>query len=300
MLGVDGGNSKTDVVVATTDGEPLSFVRGTGSNSHGPGGSAACIETIASLVELDAPAERAVLFLCGADLPHDMIELTQLAKVRGWARELTVDNDTFALLHAATDALDAVAVVCGAGINCVGRSGDRVVRYPALGWETGDWGGAEALGQEALYHANRAADGRGDATALVEVVESHFGKPALEVGADVHYRRMSRTRLGELAPAIVASDDRIAFALTRRLADEIARLVQRALRDLGIARAVVVLGGGMLAERGRLYDLVAEQLPVEPVLPTLPPVAGAVLAGLDAAAHDRFREAFAHWTPSDG
>jgi N-acetylglucosamine kinase-like BadF-type ATPase len=300
VVGVDGGNSKTDVVVATTDGEPVSFVRGGGSNSHGPGGAAACIELIASLVDLDQQAERAVLFLCGADLPHDVIELTQLARARNWAREVTVDNDTFALLHAATDAADAVAVICGAGINCVGRSGDRIVRYPALGWETGDWGGAEALGQEAVYHANRAVDGRGEPTALVELVELHFGKPVVEVGADLHYKRMPRTRLGELAPAVVASDDAVALELTQRLADEIVLLVERALRDLELGAADVVLGGGMLAAEGRLFRLVAEQLSGEPIVPTLPPVAGAVLAALDGAARVRFRAAFAGWTPHDG
>ena len=300
VLGVDGGNSKTDLVVATTDGEPVSYVRGGGSNSHGPGGSAACIDMIASLVDLDEPAERAVLFLCGADLPHDVIELTQLARARCWARDLTVDNDTFALLYAGTDAADAVAVICGAGINCVGRSGDRIVRYPALGWETGDWGGAEALGQEALYHANRAVDGRGEPTALVELVELHFGKPVVEVGADLHYKRLPRSRLGELAPAIVASDDAIALGLTQRLADEIVLLVERAFRDLALDGADVVLGGGMLAHSGRLYDLVAEQLTAEPIVSELPPVAGAVLAALHAGARARFREAFRGWAPSNG
>jgi len=300
VVGVDGGNSKTDVVVATTEGEPVSFVRGGGSNSHGPGGSAASIEVIASLIDLAEPAERAMLFLCGADLPHDVIELTQLARARGWARDVRVDNDTVALLYAGTDAADAIAVICGAGINCVGRSGDRIVRYPALGWETGDWGGAEMLGQEALYHANRAVDGRGEPTALVELVELHFGKPVVEVGADLHYKRMSRARLGELAPSVVASDDALALALTQRLADEIVLLVERALRDLELDAADVVLGGGMLVEQGRLYGLVAEQLPAAPVVPTLPPVAGAVLAALDAGAHTRFRAAFAGWTPRDG
>jgi N-acetylglucosamine kinase-like BadF-type ATPase len=300
VVGVDGGNSKTDVVVATTGGEPVSFVRGGGSNSHGPGGSAACIEVIASLVDLHEQADRAVLFLCGADLPHDVIELTQLARARRWARAVVVDNDTFALLHAGTDAADAVAVICGAGINCVGRGRDRIVRYPALGWESGDWGGAEALGQEALYHANRAVDGRGEPTSLVELVELHFGKPVVEVGADLHYRRMPRARLGELAPAVVASDDAIARALTQRLADEIVLLVDRALRDLGVDDADVVLGGGMLADRGRLYGLVAEQLPSEPIVSTLPPVAGAVLAALEPRVHARFRDAFTGWTPRDG
>jgi N-acetylglucosamine kinase-like BadF-type ATPase len=300
VLGVDGGNSKTDAVVATSGGEPLAYVRAPGSNAHARGLYQGAIEIVATAVErlpLQGVADRAVLFMCGADLPHDIRALSELVGRRRWAREALVDNDTFALLHAGSDRDDAVAVVCGSGINCVGRRGDRVARYPALGWETGDWGGAEALGQEALFHANRALDGRGEPTALVELVESHFGKPAAEVGADFHYKRLPRTRLGELAPAIVASEDAVARELTNRLADEIVLLVERALRDLELDDADVVLGGGMLESRGRLYELVAARLPGLPIVPELPPVAGAVLAALDAAAAARFRAAFRGWEP---
>jgi len=300
VLGVDGGNSKTDVVLASAEGEPLAYVRGPGSNAHARGLYAGAVDIVSATVDrlsLDAPADRAVLFMCGADLPADIEGLSEEVAARGWAAESHVDNDTFALLHAGTDRPDAVAVVCGSGINCIGRRGDRVARYPALGWETGDWGGAEALGQEALFHANRARDGRGRPTALLELVEAHFGLPVAEVGAELHYRRMPRARLGELAPAIVASDDPIAVEVTRRLADEIVLLVERALRDLSLAKADVVLGGGMLEGRGRLYELVAESLQVEPIVPELPPVAGAVLAALDADAARRFRTAFRGWEP---
>ncbi|HEY4411854.1 MAG TPA: BadF/BadG/BcrA/BcrD ATPase family protein [Gaiellaceae bacterium] len=297
VLGVDGGNSKTDVVVATTEGEPLSYVRGGGSNSHGRGGSAGCIDVVASLVDLEERAERAVLFLCGADLPHDIEELSALARSRDWARELTVDNDTFALLHAGTDRADAAAVICGAGINCVGRRADgRVARYPALGWETGDWGGGEGLARDALFLANRAADGRGEPTALVELFESHFGKPVVEIGIDVHYKRMRDSRLGELAAAIVDLGDPVAERLVQRLVDEIVLLVERALRDLELAEADIVLGGGMLT--GRLLELVSARVP-SPVVPDVPPVAGAVLAALDADARTRFRETFRGWKPRD-
>ncbi len=298
ILGVDGGNSKTDVVVATMEGEPLRWARGGGSNAHGKGWYAGCIDVIYGLVELDEPADRAVLFLCGADLPRDVEGLTELAAARAWAREVTVDNDTFALLHAGTDAEHAVAIVCGSGINCVGRAGDRVVRYPALGWETGDWGGAEGLGREALTLANRAADGRGEPTALVELIEAHFGLPVLELGAAIHYRTIRDTRLGELAAAIVELDDPVARRLVERLVDEVVVLYERAARDLGVDDADVVLGGGMLADRGPLFELVAPRLPREPIVPDVPPVAGAVLAGLDAAARERFRAAFAGWSPN--
>jgi N-acetylglucosamine kinase-like BadF-type ATPase len=303
IVGVDGGSSKTDVVLASTDGLPRAYLRGPGSSSHGPRGSAGCVDVVASIVErlpFDPPAERGVFLLCGADVPADLDELSRLIGERGWVRDAVVDNDTFALLGAGTDRADAVAVICGSGINCVGRNAaGAVARYPSLGWETGDWGGAEALGGEALFLANRAVDGRGEPTALVAVVERHFGKPVVDVGIDVHYGR-DDVRLGDLAPAIVeaaADGDAVAGALVQRLADEIVALVERTLRDLELDDADVVLGGGMLARRGFLFDLVARALPLAPVVPELPPVAGAVLAALDDEAGARFREAFRGWTP---
>jgi N-acetylglucosamine kinase-like BadF-type ATPase len=170
-----------------------------------------------------------------------------------------------------------------------------------LGWETGDIGGAEALGRDALFHANRASDGRGEPTALVGLIEEHFGKPVVAVGEDVHYRRMRDTRLGELAPGIVtlAGDDAVAEVLVRRLVDEIVLLVERARRDLDVTGCDVVLGGGMLARRDAFFELVDAALPsgVTPIVPELPPVAGAVLAALEGEAAERFRASFAGWEP---
>ena len=45
-----------------------------------------------------------------------------------------------------------------------------VVRFPALGPISGDWGGGSGLGEEALWHAARDVDGRGRATALTAAV----------------------------------------------------------------------------------------------------------------------------------
>ena len=307
IVGVDGGNTKTDVVVASLDGEPLAYVRGPGSNSHGPSGSAGCVAVIAALVDrisFQRPAAHAAFFLCGADSPQDVAELSAEIEARAWAPAATVDNDTFALLRAGSDAGDAIAVVCGAGINCVGRARDgRIARYPGLGWETGDWGGGEQLGREALFLAVRGEDARGRSTALTELVRTHFDLPsAVAVGEAVHYRRLRATRLGEIAPRVVelaAAGDAVARELVDRLAAEVALLVERALRDLELGVADVVLGGGMLDGSGLLYELVVAALPAgaRPVVADVPPVAGAALAALDAAdaaraAGERLRAAF--------
>ena len=94
-----------------------------------------------------------------------------------------------------------VAVVCGAGINCVGVAPDgRHARFPALGWVTGDWGGGHDVGIAAVSAAARSEDGRGPKTTLEEVVPAHFGF----------------TTPSELAEAILAAVDRIRARLGPR------------------------------------------------------------------------------------
>jgi N-acetylglucosamine kinase-like BadF-type ATPase len=303
VIGVDGGNSKTELVAATVEGALLAQVRGPGSNSHaiGADGSARVVAALVREARLEAPAAFGTFFLCGADVPSDIAELHHAVVAAGVADEVHVDNDTFALLRAGTDRPDAVAVICGSGINSVGRRADgRVARYPALGWETGDWGGAEGLGRDALFLAARAEDGRGEGSVLPELVRAHFAATVAEVGADVHYRRLPQARLGELAPLVVAAaeTDAVASSLVDRLASEIDLLVRKALRDLELARADVVLGGGMLVRGGLLAARVAALLPAgaAPVFLDVPPVTGAALAALDAAgasddAKRRLREA---------
>jgi N-acetylglucosamine kinase-like BadF-type ATPase len=296
VLGVDGGNSKTELLVATVDGDPVTYLRGAGNNAHTVG-VPATVRFLGALAgeAVDAPLAHGAFYLCGVDIASDRAELTEALEQEPWVARATVDNDVFALLRAGTDAGDAVAVVCGAGINCAGRSSDsRVARYPSLGWESGDWGGSVMLGRDVLFHAARAEDGRGQPTVLREVVASHFDMLVAEVGEAVRYGRIPVARLGELAPAVIAASeagDACALELTERLANEVTLMAVRALEDLDLADrpAAVLLGGGMLrGGSGLLYDRVVEELRrrvprAEPTAVAAPPVLGAALDALDAA-----------------
>src|SRR6476619_3913157 len=95
---------------------------------------------------------------------------------RGLARRISVGNDTFAVLRAGTERGWGVAVVCGAGINCVGVAPDgRQARFPALGSITGDWGGGYDVGLAAVSAAARSEDGRGARTTLEQAVPAYVG-----------------------------------------------------------------------------------------------------------------------------
>jgi N-acetylglucosamine kinase-like BadF-type ATPase len=297
VLGVDGGNSKTELLAASLDGDLVARARGPGNNVHFAGVEPT-VDFLGGLVAeagLDAAATHGVFYLCGVDVPADREALAAALERTSWLARAWVDNDVFGLLRAGTDEDDAVAVVCGAGINCAGRSADgRVARYPSLGWESGDWGGSVMLGREVLFLAARAEDGRGEPTALRDLVREHFDLPVAEVGEAVRYRRIPVVRLGELAPGVVRAaetGDAVARRLLERLASEIVLMATRALADLGFTErpVPVLLGGGMLrAGTGLLYEEVVGRLAraaphARPTPVTEPPVLGAALDALDAA-----------------
>ncbi|MEV0924050.1 BadF/BadG/BcrA/BcrD ATPase family protein [Streptomyces spongiicola] len=253
--------------------------------------------------------------LANADLPVEEAELAAGVRARGWGATSEVRNDTFAVLRAGVDEPGGVAVVCGAGINCVGMAPDgRTARFPAVGRISGDWGGGAALGEEALWFAARAEDGRGEPTELARTLPAHFGLPSMYALIEaLHLGRLGTGRRHELAPVLfstAAAGDAVAGAIVDRLAEEVVLMSTVALGRLGLLgeEVPVVLGGGVLAARhprlnGGIEKSLAVRAPKAVVsVVTAPPVLGAALLGLDylgasAAARVRLRSRYESHAP---
>ena len=300
VLAVDGGNSKTDLALVREDGALLALVRGGLSSPHhlGLDGCVALLERLRrdALAEagLDgAPADVGRLLLAGLDLPVEERRLHEAIAGRGWAARVTVANDTFAVLRAGTGRGWGVAVVCGAGINCVGVGPDgRHVRFPALGAISGDWGGGYDVGLAALSAAVRGEDGRGPRTGLERAVPEHFGLATPgELVEAIHLGRIPQRRIVELPPLVfeAAGADPVAAAIVDRLAAEVLALAGAALRRLALdgAAVEVLLGGGMFRDAGgRLTAAVEAGLRelgerVQLRVAGSQPIVGAALLGLD-------------------
>ena len=301
-LAVDGGNSKTDVVLGTAHGEVLGFVRGPTSSPHSIGltGTIEVLRDLIAAARADAglaagtPIELAAVYLAGADLPIEIQRLHAAISAQSWTTRTIVDNDCFALLRAGTSMPDAIAVVCGAGNNCAGRAADgRTARFVALGPISGDWGGGHDLADHTLRMAARGEDGRGDETSLSRAVADHFGYSTVEeVSIALHLGELDLTRVHELTPLlfdIAATGDAVAGRLIRRQVTEILAQHRVAATRLDLLHAphALVLGGGVLrAQHPVLHRQVVEgalaQAPLVQisVLDT-PPAVGAALLALD-------------------
>ena len=159
-----------------------------------------------------------------------------------------------AVLRAGTESGWGVAVVCGAGINCVGVAPDgRHARFPSLGGISGDWGGGYDVGLAAVSAAARSEDGRGPKTTLEHAVPAHFGFETPSPLAEAFHR-------GEVHGAGSSSwprssspkptDDAIAASIVARLADEIVAMIRVTLERLATLTPLdVVLGGGLMQSR---------------------------------------------------
>lgn len=342
VLAIDGGNSKTDLALVAFDGTLLAQVRGPGVNAQisgieptlrmlgglvaAAGREAGLTPAAVAPVTADAGSREAAPFAAGsalvaahtsaclanADLPDEEEELGAALAAQGWSVTSTLLNDTFAVLRAGLHGPEhwGVAVTCGAGINCVGVAPDgRTTRFLALGEITGDWGGGDALGMQALWCAIRAEDGRGPPTMLREAVAKHFDVPEVrDVAIGLHRGAIAGEMLLELAPVLLdlaGSGDDVARGVVSRLADEVCVMALTAIRRLDLASAAVpvVLGGGLLAAASPLLTekiaagLAAGAPAAVMRIADVPPVAGAALLGLDhvaapASAQERLRAAY--------
>lgn len=314
VLGVDGGNSKTELLLVSRDGHVLAFARGgtvshqalagemRGSSAERAAEGASRLASLARRAAAEAGvssgngvlAGDGIFCLAGADFTSDIRVLQAAFGNSGLVGRATVLNDAFAALRAGTDAPFGVVVICGAGVNAagIGRDG-RTARFPAVGEISGDWGGSHALGMAALTAALRARDGRGGPTALADLVPRHFGvaRPAT-VTRQLYEGRLRSARLRELAPVVFGAamdGDPIARDIVDRLADELAVMATAMARRVHLLRAsfdVVLAGGVFRTPDAAFFDRIREQVVQQAsdarlVRLEAPPVLGAALLGLD-------------------
>ncbi|HET8776493.1 MAG TPA: BadF/BadG/BcrA/BcrD ATPase family protein [Candidatus Limnocylindria bacterium] len=301
VLAVDGGNSKTDLALVSTDGRLLALVHGP-TISHQQVPIDVAMERLARLeaearaaASSDGRATIASLCLAGADFASDIRTLERAIAALDLADRVSVANDAFAGLRAGAPSGWGIVVVCGAGVNAAGMTPDgRRARLAALGEISGDWGGGYSLGMAALGAAVRARDGRGPATSLSDLVPARFGltRP-MDVTRGLYDGRIGSRQLEELAPLVfdaAVGGDAVARGIVDRLADELAVMgiaIARRLRMVRDEVDVVLAGGVFRTGDEAFFDRLNERL--RKAMPRARmqrlrerPVLGAALLGLDA------------------
>jgi N-acetylglucosamine kinase-like BadF-type ATPase len=182
-LGLDGGGSKTEAIVVDENMRVLGDGRAGPSNHLRVGIEEATREVKRAIVEATTEAgiqlgqiEFGYCGIAGSD--HPKHRATMVDAVRRFLPHgrFTVDSDTRIALTGAIGFGVGIVVISGTGSVSFGRSEDDVeARAGGWGPTIGDEGSAYSIGRNGLIAVARALDGRGPATAMTDILCTHYG-----------------------------------------------------------------------------------------------------------------------------
>ena len=270
IVGVDGGGTKTRVVVADEQGHEVATATGGGSAAR-PGQTTQAAEMIAQTVtEALASCDRSgevprVLCagLAGAGREPERQAVREALVRLEVADHVIVEPDaTVALVDAFGDG-PGILLVSGTGSSCFGRSHTGAFgRCGGWGLNIGDEGSGAWIGRRALSIVAAAADGREPDTTLLPAVLTALELESSD-GLVVWASHADPAALAKLAGTVItvaATGDLRANSLLAMAAEELVTHVRALARQLFAderAAIPVALAGGLM-ERGSFLRKLVE------------------------------------------
>jgi glucosamine kinase len=247
VIGVDGGGTKTRVIIADEQGTELASVTGPASAVH-PGFASNSADVIAALAECDLVGTTARVLcagVAGAGRDQERHALQAALERLELADEVLVVADATLALDDAFGEGPGIVLVAGTGSACFGRSPtETFARCGGWGPICGDEGSGAWIGKRALSVVTASADGREPDTALLGVILTHLQMEAAE----------------ELIPwASNATSADFAALAAEELVLHVRTLARQLFNDERAA-IPVALAGGMLNRGSYLRKLVEMRL----------------------------------------
>lgn len=296
-VGVDGGQSRTVAVVATTRGELIGVGRaGPCNNIREPGGLERLRDALASAIQA-ALAQASAL--------ADSVDVVYAGLTGGWdlapaiihefiPGKVIAEEDTVIALAGASICGTGVVLIAGTGSVAFGRNKEDVTaRAGGWGYLMGDEGSGYDVSLAAVRAAAKAADGRGPKTALTGMISTYLEVEDLEgVHRKLYSGSLLRGDIAGIAKSVARAanaGDMVAIEILKRAGDELAMTAAAVIHRLGLAagEAVVYPVGGLFSAGNALLRPLEESLTrcapgARLMPPAFAPVIGAVFLGLQA------------------
>lgn len=266
-IGVDGGGTKTDLILVDAAGNVLARHTGPGSNPNHLGGVAARTvlqDALAALLSSSTVSqlEGAIshTLLCMAGTPAFWQEVAAELKTYG---TVSTTTDAAPVLELATGGGPGMVLHAGTGSFIAARAPDGNVHYAGgFGWKLGDPGSAFDVARRAVATGLLELQGWVPATALREALIEHTGlRQPSAITRFFHQDPQANSRLAAFAPRVceLAGEGcppaQAALAASLQGLVELARTVGEKL--FGATRVPCGISGALLNSPAAIFALKA-------------------------------------------
>jgi len=309
VIGIDGGGTKTTVVLADLQGNVLAEETAGASNFLIIG-----VEKAAEVLYAAADAccrkaglsfdhvEALAAGLTGAGRASDQQRmrdgLEHYAKAQGSSlNNVIIESDARVALEAAFKGAAGMILICGTGSIALGKSSDgRVFRVGGWGRIIGDEGSGYTIGREGLNAVTRQLDGRAKKTLITELVAKNLKlKTQEDIIAAVYRENLDVATVAPLVVEAAEKQDsdceRILNKATFELTEHVRALtlaMEHAARDRARQKILLAFIGSIIASENVFTNILKHKImfslpQITIVQPKAPPSYGAVLLALQSS-----------------
>lgn len=212
IIGVDGGGTKTRMVLGDTDGKILADIERGGTNHQHVGEKRCKAELNAGFLKLLALTglEQSVitavyLGLSGADIKSDFDLYNRVCGQVFGNVQFEVGNDVWLVMRGGLETQVGSVVVCGTGSNAASTNKEgksAVLRQ--LEYELGAYGGSTDIAREAFHFAFRSNEQTGRKTALETEIPLQLGLSTIEECIPLFYptKTITVSQIGEVTKLV--------------------------------------------------------------------------------------------------
>ncbi len=273
VMGVDGGGTKTEIVLIDSMGGVIGKIK-VDSTNYQVVGEKVKINLIQGFEKLMKKTnvtlnkvDHIFLGLAGAGRKSDREEIKQLFQDTPYKDLITVDSDAIVALAGAFGTAPGIIIIAGTGAICFGKNQQgKIARSGGWGYLLGDEGSGYFIGREAIIAALKDFDGRGEKTELRQVVTKQFNLDSIEKIIPLIYKnKIDRIQIAGLAPLVFKTADKgdlIAEEIVKSAGKELGNLAKAVADRLGFTsdEVRVALIGSIFKEKEMLINHISKEL----------------------------------------
>lgn len=277
FVGIDGGGTKTEMVLFEKEGfiKNRVVVEGSNPNDYGIEKSLNVLKNGLDMLFEGYAAKCIFAGIAGVTTGNNAAIISKALSDK-YGVPVYVDTDAVNVLAMAHDPEDAAAAICGTGSCVFLRRNYKLSRIGGWGYIFDQAGSAFDIGKDAISHTLGVFDGLETPTILSDLVEKYVGGDIWTNLSGIYQK--GRSYIATFAPLVVEAEalgDKGAAKILERNGERLASLISLAKKKYNAPDEFVVSGGFF---KNAVYkNIVESRCGVKLYVPKTQPIYGACL-----------------------